>query len=528
MKFKRSFLSIFLSVLLTVVFFQSVQAQSGNQSDITVPDPQEIVNPDNPSGNQSDITNPDPQEISDPNVPINDTIIVNREVFERNLPEVTPQEAIAQLEELHALEYASYFGINLFGDISTTSDIADNLSKLSRLTGKNTAVLYVTSLQDKLSLILIPPKPEEKDLLNETKNLKDNSLILSQDNLETSLKGGEIVRLFVEDANNSTLEKVAKEFRSQVTNSREKTYFESAEKLYSWIIKPIEPALQINKIDTVVFSLDRGLRTLPLAALYDGNQFLIEKYSVGIIPSFSLTDTRYLPIVKSDILGLGISQSTEGQDPLPSVPVELEVVSKEIWKGQSQTLLNEESTLENLESFSRQKHFGILHLATHGDFQPGKIDESYIQFWNRKINIEQLKNLSKELKWGKDPKVEMLVLSACRTAVGSDEAELGFSGLAVYAGVKSVLGSLWYVSDQGTLALMTKFYEQLHSTSLRSESVRQAQLAMLKEEVRITDKELYLSANKAIALPPELINSGKINLSHPYYWSGFTMIGNWN
>jgi CHAT domain-containing protein len=262
--------------------------------------------------------------------------------------------------------------------------------------------------------------------------------------------------------------------------------------------------------------------------LYDGNKFLIEKYSVGIIPSFSLTDTRYFPIVKSDILALGISQSTEGQDPLPSVPVELETVSKKIWKGQSQTLLNEESTLENLESFSRQKHFGIVHLATHGDFQAGKIDESYIQFWNRKINIEELKNLSKELEWGKDPKVEMLVLSACRTAVGSDEAELGFSGLAVYAGVKSVLGSLWYVSDQGTLALMTKFYDQLNSTSLRSESVRQAQLAMLKGEVRITDKELYLSSDKAIALPPELINSGKINLSHPYYWSGFTMIGNWN
>lgn len=96
--------------------------------------------------------------------------------------------------------------------------------------------------------------------------------------------------------------------------------------------------------------------------------------------------------------------------------------------------------------------------------------------------------------------------------MGSDEAELGFSGLAVQAGVKSVLGSLWYVSDQGTLALMTKFYDQLNTSSLRSESLRQAQLAMLKG-----DKELYLSPEKSIPLSPELVNSGKINLTHPYY-----------
>ena len=122
----------------------------------------------------------------------------------------------------------------------------------------------------------------------------------------------------------------------------------------------------------------------------------------------------------------------------------------------------------------------------------------------------------------------MLVLSACRTALGNQQAELGFSGLAVQAGVKSVLGSLWYVSDQGSLALITKFYEQLKLTSLRSESLRQAQIGMLKGEVRITDKYLYLSPENRIALSPELANLDSINLSHPYYWSAFTMIGNWN
>lgn len=524
MKFKRSFVAIFLSVILVLFLFKSVQAQEGNQSDITIPDPQEVVNPNNP-GNQSDITNPDPQEINNSGISTDNPIIINRDFFDKDFSELTPEEAVEQFEELQAVEYANQLDINLFGDITTPEDIADTLSKLAKLTGKNAAILYVTSLKDKLSLILIPPKPKEKDLLNDTKDLKDNLPVSS---IKNTIKIGDIFRQYVVEANNSNIQKVAKDFRLQVTNSRSKFFFGSAQKLYEWIIKPIEPALEINKIDTVILSLDKGLRTLPVAALYDGSKFLIEKYSVGIIPSFSLTDTRYIPIVKSDILALGISKSTEGQDPLPSVPIEINTVGKEIWRNQGQVLLDQESTLENLKSFSRKQHSGILHLATHGDFKSGKISNSYIQLWNQKIYIDQLKKLSQELEWNKEPKVEMLVLSACKTAVGSDEAELGFSGLAVQAGVKTVLGSLWYVSDQGSLALMTKFYEQLNTTSLRSESLRQAQLGMLKGEVRIEDGKLYLSPEKSIPLNPEMTNLGKIDLSHPYYWSAFTVIGNWN
>ncbi|TAF08300.1 MAG: CHAT domain-containing protein [Nostocales cyanobacterium] len=521
MKFTRSFLSIFLSVILVILAFKSVQAQAGNQSDITVPDLQEIVDPNN----QSDITVPDPQEIIYPDDPTGKETIIIREIFEKNFSSVTPEAAVAQLEELQAVEYSKYLGTELFGEISSPQDTADTLSNLSKLTGKNTAVLYVTSLKDKLSLILIPPKPQDKDLLNESKSLKDNSLLLSQ---QSAIKVGDIVREFVIEANFNNIQKTAQDFRSKVTNVREKSYFSSAQKLYEWIIKPIEPALQLNKINTVIFSLDSGLRTLPVAALYDGNQFLIEKYSVGIIPSFSLTDTRYVPIVKSDILALGISQSTEGQDPLPSVPLEINYVGKQSWRNQGQTLLDQESTLENLESLSSQKNFGILHFATHGDFKPGKISKSYIQLWNKKIYIDKLKNLSQQLGWNKEPKVEMLVLSACKTAVGSQEAELGFSGLAVQAGVKSVLGSLWYVSDQGSLALMAKFYDGLNTVNLRSESLRQAQLGMLKGEVSVADGKLYLSPEKSIPLTQELINLGNINLSHPYFWSAFTIIGNWN
>jgi CHAT domain-containing protein len=570
MKLSRSFLAIFLIVICIIFFSKSVQAQLGNQSDITNPDVQETSLPNSPSANPSniinppptitDITNPDVQETSIPNNslvnPANTTnadaqkittpnnplakqsdttnlnsssslagISINRQVFDNNFAAATPDESVAQIEELQALQYGIQLDTNLFGEISSSEDIADDLSKLAKLTQKKAAIVYITSLKDKLSIIMIPPISRAENLGKNAKNLPTNALSLSDNNL---VKSGQIVRKYVEEANRANIQKNAKEFRSQVTDFENKSYIKSAKKLYEWIVKPLEMELKANKIDTVIFSMDNELRSIPIAALYDGKQFLIEKYSVGIIPSFSLTDTRYVSIANSNILAMGISQSTEDQEPLPSVPLEIETVSKQIWGSQNQTLLNEELTPEKIASLSYQKHFGIIHLATHGDFQAGKISNSYIQFWNKKLNLDQLKKLSQKLNWNKDPKVEMLVLSACRTALGNSQAELGFSGLALQAGVKSVLGSLWYVSDQGSLALITKFYDQLKLSSLRSESLRQAQLAMLKGEVRIADKYLYLSPENRIALPPESANLGNINLSHPYYWSAFTMIGNWN
>jgi CHAT domain-containing protein len=118
-----------------------------------------------------------------------------------------------------------------------------------------------------------------------------------------------------------------------------------------------------------------------------------------------------------------------------------------------------------------------------------------------------------------------MVLSACRSALGDEQAELGFTGLAVQAGVKSALGSLWYVSDTGTLGLMTTFYQQLKQAPIKAEALRQAQLAMMRGEVELDGDEL-VTPSARISLPEELLNQGNINLTHPYYWSAFTLVGN--
>src|SRR4028118_414077 len=237
---------------------------------------------------------------------------------------------------------------------------------------------------------------------------------------------------------------------------------------------------------------------------------------------------------------MGASKFTD-QKPLPAVPIELSTIvgnqtigssnrellssgqsspsTEGLWSGKS--FLNEGFTLANLKSQRTKEPFGIIHLATHGEFKAGTPNNSYIQLWDTRLPLDQLRQLG----W-KNPPVELLVLSACRTAVGDEKAELGFGGLAVAAGVKSAVASLWYVSDEGTLGLMSEFYEQLKTAPMKAEALRQAQIAMIKGQVRFEGGQLLTTGSRgAVPLPPELAQGGEKNLSHPAYWAAFTMIG---
>jgi CHAT domain-containing protein len=129
----------------------------------------------------------------------------------------------------------------------------------------------------------------------------------------------------------------------------------------------------------------------------------------------------------------------------------------------------------------------------------------------------------RQLRWN-NPPVELLVLSACQTAIGDKNAELGFSGLAVQAGVKSAVASLWEVSDEGTLGLMVEFYRDLKTAPIKAEALRQAQIAMLKGQVRLEEGQLHNSRG-SISLPPALAALENENLSHPYYWAAFIVVG---
>ena len=334
---------------------------------------------------------------------------------------------------------------------------------------------------------------------------------------------GDVVRVPVAATTRKQVLATADQLLARTTDPldvKSRRYLKPARKMYQWLVAPLEEALQTRGIQNLVFILDRSLRSVPLAAMHDGEGFIIERYSVGLMPSLSLTDTRYVDAKQLQILAMG-AEAFPGQDqePLPAVAAEVAAISDQLWQGDA--LLNREFTLKNLQRSRKSQAFGILHLATHAEFQPGKPGNSYIQLWNEKLSFQQLRE---QLQLADSP-VELMVLSACRTALGDEEAELGFAGLAVQAGVKSVLGSLWYVSDEGTLGLMTSFYEQLRTAPIKAEALRQAQLALLRGEVHFEADQLVTPGGK-FPLPPKLTGSGNLRFTHPYYWSGFTIVGN--
>ncbi len=318
-------------------------------------------------------------------------------------------------------------------------------------------------------------------------------------------------------ATRAAVEAVAAQFRQQVANPRSRQAWRApAQQLYQWFIAPIEADLQARGVTNLAFVLAAGLRSLPLAALFDGEQLLIERYSLGQMPSLSLTDTDYRPLQDLSVLAMGASEFDE-QPPLPAVPLELQLVAGQLWPGQQ--FLNQDFTANNLKAARNQGAYGLVHLGTHGEFQPGRLTESFLWLGNEKLPLTRLRELSLN-----QPPTELLVLSACRTALGDREAELGFAGLAVQSGVKTAIGSLWYVSDTGTLAIMANLYAQLRQAPIKAEALRQAQLALLRGETYFANGQL-VTATHRFDVPPSLLAPGRVDLSHPYFWSAFTAIG---
>ena len=437
----------------------------------------------------------------------------------------SPTSAVELGEEFAAHELVKHSGIEIYGQVPSAPEISQRLGQLWRQTGKKPAFINVSLQEDQLESFLVLPtvdKTAQKDTpLVASTNIDPRKII----NPKTAT-----LRETVENTSRQDLLATAAQFRQEVSNVKklqEATYLESAQELYQTLIAPIEQELQANDIDVLVFSMDSGLRLLPIAALHDGEQFLIEKYAVSLVPSFGLTDTRYVNLNQSPILAMGASEFSE-QPSLPTMPIELETIVRNPRRGE--IFLNEQFTVENFKvQNNRSNPFPIIHLGTHAEFQTENLSDSYIQFYDDKLELSELREISDELGWNSSDAspIELLVLSACQTALGDEEAELGFAGLAVQAGVKSALASLWYISDLGTLALMSEFYNSLGDTLIKAEALRQTQLKMLQGEVKVNDRQVQLSNGQSLNLPAEF-PQGSLELSHPYFWSAFTLIGNWN
>ena len=310
-------------------------------------------------------------------------------------------------------------------------------------------------------------------------------------------KAGQPLRSYVTQKSQTEINETLDNFLvalNPVSDAKDRERF--SQQIYDWLIRPAELDQAFIDTKTLVFVLDGPLRNIPIAALSDGKQYLIEKYSVALSPGLQLMATRSHNQNKITAIIGGISQSRAGFSALPAVESEVKQISKTL---PSSLLLNQQFTTQSLANNVKSSSSGIVHLATHGQFS-SRLEDTFLLTWDGRINIKELSELLKNR--GNDPSkaIELLVLSACDTAAGDDRAVLGLAGLAVKSGARSTIATLWPVKDQAAAILMTRFYDQLRQPNItKAQALRQAQISLIRQ----TD------------------------FHDPFFWSAFVLIGNW-
>lgn len=285
-------------------------------------------------------------------------------------------------------------------------------------------------------------------------------------------------------------------FRRNLETRTTHGYLVEARELYDWIIRPMHSLLEEQRINTLVFVPDGALQAIPFASLHDGKQFLIQEFAVAVSPGLSLLEPR--PIHRTDVrlLLTGLSESVQGFPSLDFVPEELRDIAP-VYK--SETLLNGEFVMPALTEKLTQEQFSMVHIASHGQFDRDA-RKTFVLTYDGKLTLNDLESLIRPSQYRGQP-VELLVLSACQTAAGDDRAALGLAGIAVKAGARSALASLWFVNDQSTAVLVSEVYQELRKSSSisKARALQAAQVKML----------------------------GDRRYRHPCYWAPYLIIGNW-
>lgn len=395
-------------------------------------------------------------------------------------------DLVAKLESKWENTYEQYFDRDFAHQSRLGNQIAERLQEVQEQTNISPAVIWAMPTDNFLELILVTPKQQ---------------LVIKK----------------IPGANLERLTKRINQLEVAMSDRTSLEYYPPARLIYDWIFKPLDSYLEAENIDTLLLCTGPKLRSLPFAALHDGDKFVIEKYNLALIPAFSLTDTSYQAQPDRQVLAMGTS-TFANLPSLPGVAIELETIVPKLWPGRKIT--DQDFTVANLQDVHQREGFEIIHIASHSEFTSGSPEDSFIQFSDRRLSLAQIEELNLEL-----PPVDLLVLSACQTALGDEDAEYGFAGLAMQAGVKSALASLWAIDDIGTVVLMSDFYQQLKSTPSKSAALRQAQMNLLQRKIFV-EKDQIQGLDVAVDLAQIISAKQNQDFTHPYYWAGFTLIGN--
>ncbi|WP_257207592.1 CHAT domain-containing protein [Nostoc linckia] len=277
---------------------------------------------------------------------------------------------------------------------------------------------------------------------------------------------------------------------------------QDGQKVYNWLIQPIEKDLKDSKIKNLIFVLDGPLRKIPMASLYDGQQYLVEKYAVSLALGLQVREPIALDRSKIKILAASLTQppnNTEfsGFSRLTNVEQEIKEIKK---TGLAVNWIADRVfTTKNFNKKLNSTNFDVVHLATHGLFSANR-ENTFVVTADGKLKIDEFDRLFLTQKQNRTHRIELLVLSACQTATGNDQAVMGIAGTTVQAGASSAIASLWDLDDEASVPFIKEFYTHLGQPNIsRAEALRLAQQALLKNP----------------------------KYDHPRYWAPYVLVGSW-
>ncbi|MCU0808747.1 MAG: CHAT domain-containing protein [Candidatus Contendobacter sp.] len=319
--------------------------------------------------------------------------------------------------------------------------------------------------------------------------------ILLPNRLELLLKSPRGIQQFTVRVDREAFTSAVREFRRYLEKRTSREYLPPAQQLYGWLIRPLQSELDAEQIETLVIVPDGPLRTIPMAALHDGQRFLIRRYAIATTPGLTLTDLRPIPRQKIQPLLNGLTEAVQGFPSLEYVRKELAAIHA-AYGGK--VLENEDFRLARMQQELKETPYSIIHIASHGQFA-SDVRNTFLLTFDDKMTMDRLERFM-SLSQYRDQSVELLTLSACQTAAGDDRAALGLAGVAVKAGARSAVATLWFINDQASSQLVTEFYRQLQNPEIsKAQALQQAQLMLVNDR----------------------------RYQHPGYWSPFLLIGNW-
>lgn len=377
-------------------------------------------------------------------------------------PEAVSSEAAQQnlldarntLEQLKVAEVEEYF--------EDQCAVNEDRARLEQF-AEDAAIIYPIVFEDRIEVLLSLPG-----------RMTQYTTHVDQRTFENTVRQ---LRLALEDPNSGDL------------------YRPFSEKLYEWLIAPLDTALADSETGTLVLVPGGLLRTVPLAVLHDGERFLIERFAVATSPGLTLTGSSRRGSEPESVLVNGLTESVSGFPALPYVADELDGIAA-LYPAQ----VNRDAafTATSIESELTEKPYNFLHIATHGQFHSDH-RRSFLLTHDDLVTMDRLENILGLRQYVSEP-LDLLFLSACQTAAGDERAALGLAGIAVKSGATSVVASLWLINDESTATLVSEFYRELkNGDGNKAKALQHAQLALMRDR----------------------------RYSHPNYWAPFLLVGNW-